>query len=57
MSQVAERTHIGAYVTPEQRRQLVELAQRDDRSVSSVIRIALAEHIQRQQAASTSGDT
>jgi predicted transcriptional regulator len=57
MSQVEERSHIGAYVTPEQRRQLVELAQRDDRSVSSVIRIALAEHIQREQAAPAAGDT
>jgi predicted transcriptional regulator len=57
MSQVAERTHIGAYVTPEQRQQLVELAQRDDRSVSSVIRIALAEHLERERAAPTTGDT
>ena len=38
MSQLAERTHIGAYVDAEQRRQLIELARRDDRSVSSVIR-------------------
>jgi hypothetical protein len=38
MSQIAERTHIGAYVEAEQRRQLVELAPRQVRSVSSVIR-------------------
>ena len=47
MSQVAQREHIGAYVDAEQRRQLVELAQRHDRSVSSVLRIAITEHIQR----------
>ena len=47
MSQVAERTHIGAYVDAEQRRQLVELARRDDRSVSSVIRQALTAHVER----------
>jgi predicted transcriptional regulator len=49
MSQVAERTHIGAYIDDEQRRQLVELAEREDRSVSSVIRRALAEHVEREQ--------
>jgi hypothetical protein len=47
MSQIAERVHIGAYVAAEQRQQLVELAQRDDRSVSSVLRIAIAEHLER----------
>jgi predicted transcriptional regulator len=53
MSQVAERAHIGCYVDAEQRRQLVELAARDDRSVSSVIRRAIAEHVEREQAAPT----
>jgi predicted transcriptional regulator len=53
VSQVAQRAHIGCYVDPEQRRQLVELAQRDDRSVSSVIRRAIAEHVEREQAAPT----
>ena len=48
MSQVAERTHIGAYVDAEQRRQLIELARRDDRSVSSVIRQALKAHVERE---------
>jgi predicted transcriptional regulator len=49
MSQVAERTHIGAYVDRELRRQLIELARRDDRSVSSVIRQALKAHVEREQ--------
>ena len=59
MSQVAERTHIGAYVDAEQRRQLIELARERDRSVSSVIRLALAEHLEREQttAASPRGAT
>jgi predicted transcriptional regulator len=49
MSQIAERTHIGAYVDAEQRRQLIELARRDDRSVSSIIRQALKAHVEREQ--------
>ncbi len=48
MSQVAQRAHIGAYVDAEQRRQLVELAERDDRSVSAVIRRAITEHLERE---------
>ena len=48
MTQMAERTHIGAYIEAEQRRQLVELARRDDRSVSSVIRQALKAHVERE---------
>jgi len=48
MHQVAERAHIGAYVEAEQRRQLIELARRDDRSVSSVIRAALTAHVERE---------
>lgn len=51
MSQLAERTHIGAYVGDELRRQLIELARRDDRSVSSVIRQALRAHLEREQIA------
>jgi predicted transcriptional regulator len=43
------RVHIGAFVDPEQRRQLVELARQEDRSVSSVIRQALASHVRREQ--------
>jgi predicted transcriptional regulator len=48
MTQIAERTHIGAYVEAEQRQQLIELARRDDRSVSSVIRQALKAHVERE---------
>lgn len=44
---VDDRVHVGAYVDADAARQLVELAQRDDRSVSSVLRIAITEHIQR----------
>jgi Ribbon-helix-helix protein, copG family len=43
------RVHIGAFVDPEQRRQLVELARQEDRSVSSVIRQALASYVRREQ--------
>jgi predicted transcriptional regulator len=48
MNQIAERAHVGAYIEAEQRRQLIELARRDDRSVSSVIRAALAAHVARE---------
>ena len=48
MTQIAERTHIGAYVEAEQRQQLIELARREDRSVSSVIRQALKAHVERE---------
>ena len=50
-----KRTHIGAYIDAEQRRQLIELARRDDRSVSSVIRQALKAHVDREQAAANRG--
>ena len=49
MTQLAERTHIGCYIEAEQRRQLVELARRDDRSVSSVIRQALRAPVERER--------
>jgi predicted transcriptional regulator len=42
------RVHVGAFVDREQQRQLVELAKRDDRSVSSVIRQALASYVRRE---------
>lgn len=53
MSQVAEkstaeRVHVGAFVDPEQRQQLVELARRQDRSVSSVLRQAVAAELERE---------
>jgi len=40
---------LGAFVDPEQRQALVEIAAAHDRSLSSVIRMALAAHIQRQE--------
>jgi Ribbon-helix-helix protein, copG family len=44
-----QRVHIGAFIDSETRRQIVELARRDDRSVSSVIRQALASYVRREQ--------
>lgn len=46
-----ERVHVGAFVDREQRQQLIEVARREDRSVSSVIRQALAEHVGHEHAA------
>ena len=40
--------HVGAFIEAEQRRQLIELARSQDRSVSSVIRAALAAHVERE---------
>jgi predicted transcriptional regulator len=51
MGQVAEREHVGAFIEAEQRRQLIELARSQDRSVSSVIRQALKEHVEREATA------
>ncbi len=57
MSQLAqenarrERVHVGAFVDQEQRRQLVELARREDRSVSAILRIALTDYIERERPA------
>jgi post-segregation antitoxin (ccd killing protein) len=45
----AERVHVGAFVDPEQRQQLVELARRQDRSVSSVLRQAIATELERER--------
>jgi predicted transcriptional regulator len=55
MSQIAGRAHIGAYVEAEQRRQLIELARSQDRSVSSVIRQALKAHVEREATAAEFG--
>ena len=41
--QTTSREHIGAFIPAEQRRQLIELARSQDRSVSSVIRLAIGE--------------
>ena len=51
MSQVAEREHVGAFIEAEQRRQLIELARSQDRSVASVIRLAIAELVDSETAA------
>jgi predicted transcriptional regulator len=41
MSQPAQTVHLGVIVREEQRRELAALAQRQDRSVSSVTRAAI----------------
>jgi hypothetical protein len=56
MGQVAEREHVGAFIEAEQRRQLIELARSQDRSVSSVIRQALKEHVEREATAAEPAD-
>jgi predicted transcriptional regulator len=45
-----ERVHVGAFVDRERRRQLVELAREEDRSVSAVVRRALQAELERQEA-------
>ena len=53
MSELAQKAHgrkrvaLGAFVDAEQRRQLVELARREDRSVSAVVRRALQAELER----------
>ena len=42
-----ERVHLGAMVDVEQRRQLLELARREDCSVSRIVRKALAAELDR----------
>jgi predicted transcriptional regulator len=55
MSQVAQenehrgRVYVGAFVDREQRQQLVELARKRDRSVSSIVRRALAAELERER--------
>jgi hypothetical protein len=44
-----ERAFVGAHIDPAQLDQVQELARRSDRSVSAVVRRALAEHIAGQQ--------
>jgi predicted transcriptional regulator len=53
--QTTTREHIGAFIPAEQRRQLIELARSQDRSVSSVIRQALKAHVERAATAAESG--
>jgi hypothetical protein len=52
MSQIAkdsgsQRKLVGAFVDADQRRQLVELARQEDRSVSAIVRRALAAELER----------
>jgi predicted transcriptional regulator len=54
MSQLArkrneERVHVGAFVDAHQRQQLVELARKRDRSLSSIVRRALAAELERER--------
>jgi Ribbon-helix-helix protein, copG family len=41
------RVPLGAFVDAEQRRALAELARRQDRSVSSIVRLAVADYLNR----------
>lgn len=43
----ARRVSVSAFVDAKQREALVELARREDRSVSSIVRTALARHLDR----------
>jgi predicted transcriptional regulator len=45
----AGRVHVGAFVDQEQRRQLVEIARQEDRSVSAVVRRALTAEVKRHE--------
>jgi len=42
------RVQVHPHVVPEVRAELLEVARANDRSVSSVIRIAIAEHLERE---------
>jgi predicted transcriptional regulator len=44
-----QRVHVGAFVDREQRDQIFELAERRDRSVSSILRLALAAELERDE--------
>jgi hypothetical protein len=43
-----ERVPMGAYIDREQHRRLAELAERNERSLSAEVRLALREHIARE---------
>jgi predicted transcriptional regulator len=47
LAQEKDRVHIGAYVDCEQAQRIVRLARERDRSVSSIIRRALAAELER----------
>ena len=40
------RVPLGAFVDREQRRELAKIAQREDRSLSSIVRMALASYLE-----------
>ena len=42
------RVPLGAFIDRDQRRELTEIAQRDDRSVSSIVRLALSDYLGRE---------
>jgi TraY domain len=45
----SDRTPLGAYVDREQHRLLAELAEQNERSMSAEVRLALREHLEREQ--------
>jgi predicted transcriptional regulator len=46
---VPERVQLHAFVAPDVQRQLREIAEANDRSLSAEIRRAIAEHVRREQ--------
>lgn len=44
-----KRIPMGAYVDVDQHRQLAKLAERNERSLSAEVRLALKEHLEREQ--------
>ena len=42
------RVPLGAFIDRDQRKELTEIAQRDDRSVSSIVRLALSDYLGRE---------
>jgi predicted transcriptional regulator len=55
MSQYAQNVHLGVIVREEQRKELVKVARREDRSVSSVTRAAIDAYLERQRAQAEQG--
>ena len=49
----AKRTPMGAYIDKEQHQRLAALAERNERSLSAEVRLALREHIEREAEATT----
>lgn len=49
IEQKPKRVHVGAYVDREQLELLQAIARRDDRSVSAVLRLALAQHLEHKE--------